>query len=428
VDAIKPIDYSEIRANRPYCLLFWGLAMTEILKGNFKPARPVDVTPAQETLDDRFEREVKKRLDRLCRQEEGALGYQGVTPADPVVREGRGGSVLLQLLHDLPRMTRDRTQQLALDNARLNRPFFRRGHSLKDLRDASLGRGDSAVVVAAGPSAKRFDPSATLKRSGYRGTVIASESALYQCLRHGLVPHLIVSVDPHPMRIVRWFGDPNLGQATIDADDYFRRQDMDPSFSDELAHNRVVMELMARHGRALRIALASSASPDVVERVHRIGLQVYWWNPMLDDPDEPDSVTRALCRENGLPAMNAGGNVGTACWMMAHAVLGKTRVAVTGMDFGYYADTPYDKTQYYREALDLVGQDRLDEIFIKIFNPHTQTWFYTDPAYYWYRQAFLELAADADCVTYNCTGGGILFDEPVRVTPLDAFLAQTDSL
>jgi hypothetical protein len=62
VDAIKPIDYSEIRANRPYCLLFWGLAMTEILKGNFKPARPVDVTPAQETLDDRFEREVKKRL------------------------------------------------------------------------------------------------------------------------------------------------------------------------------------------------------------------------------------------------------------------------------------------------------------------------------------------------------------------------------
>jgi hypothetical protein len=36
--------------------------MSDVLKGNFKPARPVEVKKTDETLEDRFEREVKKRL------------------------------------------------------------------------------------------------------------------------------------------------------------------------------------------------------------------------------------------------------------------------------------------------------------------------------------------------------------------------------
>ena len=36
--------------------------MAEVMKGNFKPKRPVETKEASETLEDRFEREVKKRL------------------------------------------------------------------------------------------------------------------------------------------------------------------------------------------------------------------------------------------------------------------------------------------------------------------------------------------------------------------------------
>jgi hypothetical protein len=36
--------------------------MSDILKGNFKPARPVEVKAEEESLEERFEREVKKRL------------------------------------------------------------------------------------------------------------------------------------------------------------------------------------------------------------------------------------------------------------------------------------------------------------------------------------------------------------------------------
>jgi hypothetical protein len=285
-----------------------------------------------------------------------------------------------------------------------------------------LGQGDTAVVVAAGPSAKIFDPAAKLKAFNYRGAVVATESAMSQCLFHGVIPDLVVSVDPHPLRIVRWFGDPSLNETTIKDDDYFRRQDLDPSFAQELDHNRRLIELIDKYGSSIRIALSTSASAKVVERVHQIGMQVYWWNPMFDDPDLPGSLTTQLCRENGLPAVNAGGNVGTACWMLADAVLRKKRVAVTGMDLGYYGDTPYDKTQYYHELVKLVGVERLDEVFIRLFNPHTQTWFYSDPAYYWYRQAFLELVQDADCTTYNCSGGGTVFHESIPFIPLEEFL------
>jgi hypothetical protein len=143
---------------------------------------------------------------------------------------------------------------------------------------------------------------------------------------------------------------------------------------------------------------------------------------MLDDPDEPGGLTRQLMDMNGFPALNAGGNVGSASWMIADAVMGKRKVALTGMDFGYYDGTPLTATQYYKEAVDLVGEERVAEVFSRIFNPHTGTWFLSDPAYQWYRECFLEMASQGECETYNCTEGGILFGPNVIFCPLTEFL------
>ncbi|MCC7016145.1 MAG: hypothetical protein IT564_02945 [Rhodospirillales bacterium] len=332
------------------------------------------------------------------------------------------GDLARALLPDMGRMTWDRHGEMAMANIRRNAGLAGRGRSLADLRGAALGEGTSAVVVAAGPSARRFDPVGALKARGYPGAVIATESAIARCLKAGLVPHLVVSVDPHPERIVRWFGDPELSEQRSAGDDYYRRQDMDPAFADELSHNRELLALLARHGKSMKIALATSASEAVVRRASEIGMEIYWWNPMLDDPDQPGSRTREAWKLNRLPCVNAGGNVGSACWMMAHAVLGKKHVALTGMDFAYYDGTPYSATQYYREALALVGEQSLARLYPRFLNPHTGTWFFTDPAYFWYREAFLEMVRDADCVTYNCTGGGILFGDGITHTALEDFL------
>jgi hypothetical protein len=343
--------------------------------------------------------------------------------AQRLVPEGPG-ELAHKLVAEMEAITFDSIGHLGIANAKRNQSLLTRGQSLAALREEKIGEGDSCIVIAAGPSLARQEPIKAIKASGYRGTIIATESALSVCLRNGVVPHLTVTLDPHATRIVRWFGDPSLNEDAIRRDDYFRRQDMDTAFANELRLNKDLIDLLNRHGKDVRIALATSASEAVVNRVIETGMPIYWWNPMFDDPDPPDSLTRALYKENRLPCMNAGGNVGTAAWMLAHSVLGKANVAVVGMDLSYYDDTPYFNTQYYHELVALVGEEKLDAVFERIHNPYVGRYFYTDPAYLWYRQCFLELAADADCQTYNCTGGGILFGDAVNFVELKQFLER----
>jgi len=325
------------------------------------------------------------------------------------------------------RMTGDRISQICLDNARQNLQYMDHGQSLAALRKHTLGKSDDAIVIAAGPSIKRNDPISTIKKDGFDGAILATDSGMYYCLRNGVVPDLVVTVDPFPSRIVRWFGDPDLTIESLKNDDYYRRQDMDESFANEMRTNDEILELMERHASGMRIALSTSSAEIVVRRAINTGMGIYWWNPMLDDPSETGGLSHQLHALNGLPLVNAGGNVGAACWMMADAVLEKQNVAITGMDFAYYADTPYSATQYYYEAIDLVGEDNLDSIYIHIKNPHMDQWFYTDPAYYWYREAFLDMVCDGNCTTYNCTEGGLIFGDKIDFRPLASFLDRTKS-
>jgi hypothetical protein len=337
--------------------------------------------------------------------------------------EIKQGEIGLSLVANMPEITLNRIGDEGINNAQKNLKFLDQGLSLRELRNDPLVRNNKAVIIAAGPSLHKTNVAQNLKSSGYQGAIIVPDSAMLYCLRNDIIPDLVVTLDPHPKRIVRWFGDSSLSQADLDSDDYFSRQDMDPAFADQMRVNDEVLGLLEKYGKKIKIALSTSASEAVVQRAIETGMKIYWWNPMYDDPDLPGSETFKLYKLNGLPCLNAGGNVGSACWMIADSVLEKKHVALTGMDFSYYADTPYKNTQYYYEALELVGEEQLDSFYIRIFNPHLKKWFYTDPAYMWYRNVFLEMVDDASCATYNCTGGGILFGEKIIFTSLDGFLS-----
>lgn len=339
------------------------------------------------------------------------------TPTHP-----QAGSVGRELVAKLGQITLDRVGDAVVANARRNAELLDRGKSIAALRGAQLGEGDTAVIVGAGPSIRRRDPAKLLK--DYKGTIVCTDSAIFYLLKNGIVPSLVATVDAHATRIVRWFGDPKLNRASLEKDDYFRRQDMDEAFAAEIETNRQILALLEEHGRKMKIAVSTSASQAVVDRVLETGMEIYWWNPMLDDPDEPGSVTRQLYDLNRLPCINGGGNVGSSCWMIASEVLGKKKVALAGLDFAYYDDTPYTQTQYYKEAVALVGEENLDTIFMRMKNPHLDAWFYTDPAYMWYRECFLEMVQDSSAQTFNCTEGGILFGEGITTLPLAAFLAE----
>jgi hypothetical protein len=337
------------------------------------------------------------------------------------------GEIGQQIVKEMASITLEKNGDWVLDTARENQKFLSKGKSLRDLRGLSIAQGDSAIIIAAGPSLHVNNVAAKIKSAQFKGAIVTADSSILYCLKNGIIPDLIVTIDPHAKRIVRWFGDSNLTDRDLEADDYFSRQDMDPAFTDQMKTNQTTLDLVNKYGNQMKIALSTSASPAVVERALESGMDIYWWNPILDDPELPDGKTRELFELNGLPCLNAGGNVGTACWMMAHEVLGKKNIALTGMDFSYFDNTPYRNTQYYYQAVDLVGEENLDSIYMRLHNPHIDKWFYTDPAYMWYRECFLELAAESDCVTTNCTEGGILFGQNIQFLPLEEFLGMENS-
>src|SRR5262249_58146808 len=104
--------------------------------------------------------------------------------------------------------TFDRIAGVGEDNAAVNQPRIK--HSILELAELSLSEGDSVVVIGAGPSLHRRDSLVRLRKSGYAGTIVAVDGALGSCLRARVGPHVVVSVDPHPARIVRWLGDPRV--------------------------------------------------------------------------------------------------------------------------------------------------------------------------------------------------------------------------
>lgn len=342
-----------------------------------------------------------------------------------VPRRGVSGVLGRAIAGRLSGITLEKVTEIGFSNAERNAASIAGGKSLLETQEADKMSGDSALVIAAGPSLHKHPTADIIKKSGYDGMIITTESAMGWCLRNGIVPHWIVTLDPHPERIVRWFGDPKLTEGFLALDDYFARQDMDPQFwRDQMENNRELVRLVNENGPKIRAAVSSTASQSVVDRVLESGMRTFWWNPMFDDFDLPDSLTRKIHKMNGLPCLNSGGNVGTACWVLAHAVFNKKKIGLVGMDFGYYSETPYSRTQYYKEILALVGPRRLDEVYVRLRNPHLGRDFYTDPAYLWYRNGFLEMTERADCETFNCTGGGILFGKGICWADLGRFLSQ----
>lgn len=327
-----------------------------------------------------------------------------------------------QLLSRMAELTVLRSAETAINNATQNLSLVRL--TISDLAAQVRANGNrSAIVIGAGPSLHRQHPAPQILASGYTGDIIAADGALGYCLRHGLVPDYVVTLDPHRSRVCRWFGDPAL-ESRQDGDDYFRRQDLDPHLGiDEVRRNRELIELVNRHGPSIKAVICTSAAPNVARRCLESGMELYWWNPLMDDVEYPNSLTRRLYETNRVPCMVSGGNVGAAAWVATSQVLHKEDIMLVGMDFSYAPGTPVENTQYYKELQEFFG-DKARDAFIAVENPHLKETWFADPTYYWYRDCFLQLVAQATSVTYNCTEGGILFGEPVRWASLKDVLAM----
>jgi len=322
------------------------------------------------------------------------------------------------LLKYLPEITFRKTAEMGLANARDNLAYIE--HTVAELDPSQTNQTcDLAMVMSAGPSLHRKDPIKLIKEHQFSRPLIAADSAMAYCLRNGVVPDYVVSVDPHPTRIVRWFGDKYLGHRP--QDEYFDRQELDPTMhrigSD---WNQELIDLVDRYGPRIKAIISTSSPASVRDRCIESGMDLYWWNPMYDDYEKPNSLSKKIYDLTKAPCMITGGNVGTSAWVFTAAILRAPKVVLTGMDLSYPPGNPLPNTQYYTELLELFGE-RIQEAYIDVYNPHLDETWYTDPTYYWYRQGFLELAQQAPCITYNCTEGGILFGQGIEFMNLGSF-------
>jgi hypothetical protein len=330
-----------------------------------------------------------------------------------------------QVVQDVPKIGRENHSQTLLHHAQENLKYFKK--SINDLKALPEIEKESAIVISAGPSVHKFN-SINRIRDNYKGKIISIDGAYVNCLKRGVIPDYVLSLDPHLKRIVRWFGDPNF-EENMAGDDYFDRQDLDVEFrKNSINQNLANIKLVNEHAHKTKLILCSSAPPQVVDRAIEAGFDIYWWNPLVDNPSEPQSLTRKLYAVNKLPCMNTGGTVGTAAWVFASSILKIKSIGMVGMDLGYHMDTPYNMTQTYYELIQHVGLENLEKCFIRFTFPLTQVEYYTDPTYFWYRKNFLELLSKSNSENLNCTEGGTLFGEHIQSMTLDTFFNRFNKL
>ncbi len=314
-----------------------------------------------------------------------------------------------------------------LENARYNVTLATR--TIHDLEPLSGHKQRVCMVVSAGPSVRARESINRIKNGGFRGAIVATDGTYIACLQRGVIPDFVISLDPHPSRIVRWFGDPDI-EANSANDDYFERQDLNVDFRNNiLTQNRENIKLVNEHAHKTRAIIATTVHRTVSDRLHEAGFPVYWWNPLVDNPAQKKSLTAKLFEINPIPCMNTGGTVGTAGWLFAGKILKTKHVGVVGMDYGYPSATPFDKTQTYYELLEELNgnEEAVRQCFVGFEFPLTGEKYYTDPTYYWYRRNFLDLHSRAGIHTVNCTEGGTLVDKSVECLRLDDFLLQYNS-
>ncbi len=245
-----------------------------------------------------------------------------------------------RLVQQIGQIGLDYHAKSVLANAAYNARFVQQ--SIRNLSAPSGAKAKSAIIVSAGPSVRQRKSISRIKASGYSGTVVATDGSYVACLKEGLVPDYVICLDPHPTRIVRWFGDPDI-EAHSRNDDYYERQDLNIDFrNNTLKTNLDNIELVNRHAHATAAVFATTVDRTVTERARQAGFPIYWWHPLMDNPTAPDSLTGKIHRLVNLPCLNTGGTVGTAAWMIAAVTLKIPNIAVVGMEGGTLVDDSID--------------------------------------------------------------------------------------
>ncbi len=208
---------------------------------------------------------------------------------------------------DLPSETLREMQtiwQNTLEECKSNPSLPNELPSIEELRNLSWPK--DAVVVARGPSFFRQNCAEKLKQARARGLaflLISVDRAAQTLLENGVIPDLIVSVDPQD-QILRFFGS-----------------------------------VFDQYAGKLNVATCVFVHTKVLQRLRDLHCKIFSFFPMADDERYMEDMWK---RYPDSVALSCGGNVGTASYNLAR-FLDATSICLCGFDMSFPLTCQYGR-------------------------------------------------------------------------------------
>lgn len=267
-----------------------------------------------------------------------------------------------------------------MENIANNIPYIQK---CKDISSIEKTRGKTAIVIGAGPSFREKRHVNLLKEiDNTKFTIISTDRMFIPLLQEGIVPDYVVSADGHPELITPFY------QSDLISPDL-----------------------------RTRAIMATIVAPKVIQAFPG---NIFFFTPMIDDIDQPFSLSEALSLMTRTSIIATGGNVGITSIFIAY-FLGFQTIILAGMDQGYTMDTPIEHSQYYpvvKEADPSMTPERYKQSYIiEGFNPDFNIHYYTDITW---KEHISHLVAEsirmekAGTSIINCTEGGALHGGSIR--------------
>jgi len=297
-------------------------------------------------------------------------------------------------------------------NFALNLNFIWSEKSAKNLIPGSQ-TNRSAVVIGRGPSLKKFGHLKKLVSSDYQGTIVTTDGALINCLKEGVTPErfpnfYVVSIDTHEST----FG----------------------LYDDEIVNE---------YGHKINGIFSTVTFPPTAQRARDAGISIHWLHALLDYNEGKKSfnqisaiMTRAKNHPNGLPAIQTGGNAGTASWFVAWKILKIVTIGLIGIDHSWNENDSWETITTHGNAhlntpgMTDVAKDSsaFKRLFPKIYNPEFNCTCILDPIFQYYSEALKEFISRSPnwVNTINATQGGCIFGHRIECMNLETFLSTNN--
>ncbi len=254
----------------------------------------------------------------------------------------------------ISRATKENLWDLWCQNFAENLPYIRKGKTIAELvpqEPEKVPKGAS-IVIGAGPSVWKHKHLEMLAKSDFKGVLCVTDRMVKPTLEAGCTPDkyegwYAVGVDGAPVIRKWWDG-----------------------------------EIVKQWGLQIKACIITSTHPSVRKVLQKNKVDTYWFNPIFDDWRDNESYTRlqlmmTKSKKNpkGVPSLSCLGNSGSACWVLAHALLRRSPICLIGIDFSWEEDAPLEKTQYFSTFLRVAGGnvELARQAYKRIYNPYNAT-------------------------------------------------------